>query len=297
MRCGVFSAILKFTRMPKHGAKKDDKEGETPGEDLSADIAWLRGAMVKLSARVEDIQKTQAVFEKAIASFCEMTQTLKEHGSRIEQLEGTAEKIEADLIMMDMITNELREENTYLRKKITDLEARSRRNNIRILGLPEGVESNQPLTRFFSNLLQEVLGVELLPSAPELDRAHRALIQRPAAGGRPRAVIICVNKFQVKDLIIRESRRKGNFIYQAANIRFVEDYPVEVVKERAQFKDVMQALYREGLRPSLRYPARLRIIMKDTNVVKFLRMWPRPLLRAWITRVKNDVCLFSTYLY
>lgn len=55
-----------------------------------------------------------------------------------------------------------------------DLEACSRRNNIRIIGLPESIEGTHPI-EFFTGLLVEVLGDQVLTSTPELDRAHRAL--------------------------------------------------------------------------------------------------------------------------
>ena len=76
-------------------------------------------------------------------------------------------------------------EDSYnkLKTKNIDLESCSRRNNIRIVGLRELIEGTQP-TAFFSGLLKEILGEEILPKAPELDRAHRALVAKPAPGSR-----------------------------------------------------------------------------------------------------------------
>ncbi|KAI4790022.1 hypothetical protein KUCAC02_034878 [Chaenocephalus aceratus] len=62
--------------------------------------------------------------------------------------------------------------------KVTDLESRSRRNNIRIVGLPESIEGPPPST-FFPKLLMEVLGKGVLDSSPECDRAHRSLTDKP----------------------------------------------------------------------------------------------------------------------
>ena len=64
------------------------------------------------------------------------------------------------------------EENAKLKAKLTDLEIRSHRNNIRVVGLPENIEGAQS-TDFFSQLLMEVLGKHILDSAPELERAHQ----------------------------------------------------------------------------------------------------------------------------
>ena len=74
-------------------------------------------------------------------------------------------------------------ENAKLKAKIIDLEGRSRRNNVCIIGLSENIEGSQP-TAFFSQLLFDVLGTDFLTSPPELDRAHRSLTAKPGPLGR-----------------------------------------------------------------------------------------------------------------
>lgn len=69
---------------------------------------------------------------------------------------------------MEMKLATVAEENTSL--KLTNLQSRSCWNNIRIVGLPKGIESPQP-TVVFSQLLLEVFGEHIL----ELDQAHRML--------------------------------------------------------------------------------------------------------------------------
>ncbi|ROL45247.1 hypothetical protein DPX16_17858 [Anabarilius grahami] len=59
---------------------------------------------------------------------------------------------------------------------------------------------------------------------PELDRAHRSLAPKPAPGQRSRPVILRFHHFQVKDLVIRESRKKGELLYEGHKIRIFEDY-------------------------------------------------------------------------
>ncbi|KAJ3593672.1 hypothetical protein NHX12_006006 [Muraenolepis orangiensis] len=53
-----------------------------------------------------------------------------------------------------------------------------------------------------------VLRSEILTSHPELDRAHRSLASQPAPGGKSRPVILRFHRFQIKDLVIREARRR-----------------------------------------------------------------------------------------
>ncbi|KAL7849537.1 hypothetical protein SRHO_G00211600 [Serrasalmus rhombeus] len=162
------------------------------------------------------------------------------------------ERLEAQVIA-------LAADNAKLKAKVLDLEGRSRRYNLRLIGLPESIEGTRP-TVFFSNLLVEVLGKDVLPSPPELERAHRALRDKPAEGEKPRAVIICFHKFQTKEAVIRSARQKrGELKYNDTPIYIYEDYSPEVLEQRAEYKDVMHQLYTLNLKPSLQYPARLFI--------------------------------------
>ncbi|CAI5638889.1 unnamed protein product [Oreochromis niloticus] len=188
----------------------------------------------------------------------QVRQAQEEQAERVSSLELATEDLSQRVADLESMCAALREDNNQLKNKVTNLESRSRRQNIRVLGLPEDTESGRP-THFFSNLLCELLGKEILQSPPELDRAHRSLAVKPPAGRPPRPVIIRLHRYQIKDLIIREARRRGKFDYRGVPIRIVEDYSPEVLNQRAQYKDIMSELYGRGLRPALLFPARLRI--------------------------------------
>lgn len=68
-----------------------------------------------------------------------------------------------------------------LSEKCEDLEGRSHRNNLRIIGLCEGTEGPRP-TDFIADLLQDALQLE---ERQLLDRAHPSLQPRPQPGERP----------------------------------------------------------------------------------------------------------------
>lgn len=65
----------------------------------------------------------------------------------------------------------MEESYNKLKAKAMDLESCSRCNNIRITGLPESIEGAWP-TDFFSKLLVELLGHQVLTSTLELDWAQ-----------------------------------------------------------------------------------------------------------------------------
>ncbi|KAF3842858.1 hypothetical protein F7725_001707 [Dissostichus mawsoni] len=193
--------------------------------------------------------------------------TISDHGQRITSLESNADLVDGRLSTLEATCAELAASNAELRAKTADLEARSRRKNIRIIGLPESIEGPRP-TAFFSDLLPQLLGDQILPTSPELVRAHRTLAAKPRPGERPRPVIIRFHNFQTKERVIREARKmRADLRYEGKPIAFYEDYIPEVVMQRALYRQVMAQLYKLGLRPALQYPAKLMITTENGEKV------------------------------
>ena len=143
-------------------------------------------------------------------------------GKRITDLEENAEAVCGRLDQLEATCSSLQEDNKSLKSKLSNLEGRSRRQNVRIVGLQESLEGARP-TAAFSQLLVEVFGDQVLPSPPELDRAHHTLAPKPGPRERPHPVIIRFHRYQIKDLIVRESRKKGELEYHGHKLRFYKD--------------------------------------------------------------------------
>lgn len=71
-----------------------------------------------------------------------------------------------------------------MRVKLDNSENRSRRNNVRIIGIPEHSEGTC-LTTFMEELLLEVFGKESFAKPPVVDRAHRSPPPKPNQALRP----------------------------------------------------------------------------------------------------------------
>lgn len=74
---------------------------------------------------------------------------------------------------------------------------------------------------------------------------------------------ISFHRYQHKDLLLREARKRGELKHLDKPFRIYEDYTPEVVAQRKVYESVMSDLYKIELRPSLLYPARLRITKTD----------------------------------
>lgn len=224
-------------------------------------------SMASLNSLLEEHRKALAVDLKTSlasleAKFDSIQAAVNDHDQKIESLETNANVQDERISALEASCAVLSATNAKLSVKVSDLESRSLRNNIRIVGLLESIEGPHPTT-FFGKMLVEVFGKEVLTSIPECDRAHQVPGAKPSAGHRPRPVIIRLYKFQLKNLIIREARSKrGKLQYQGTSIAIYDDYTPEVLEQRLNYREVMSELYKLGLKPALWYPARLSVLDK-----------------------------------
>ena len=253
--------------MSKSTKPSKKSENEAPSACANTCLTGIEGLLEKNRASIAaDLKNSFAGIESRLDK---MLTTLVDHGQRIISLETSAESDDQRICTLEARVEALADSNNKLLAKTLDLESRSRRNNIRVIGLPESIEGPTP-TMFFSKLLVELLGEEILESPPELDRAHRALAARPERGSRPRPVIIRVHRYRIKDLIIREARRRrGKLQYRGAPVQIFEDYAPEVAEERAKYRTVMAELYNLSLRPALLFPARLQVTLSGGTKKRF----------------------------
>uniref|UniRef100_A0A8C2KIC3 Uncharacterized protein n=1 Tax=Cyprinus carpio TaxID=7962 RepID=A0A8C2KIC3_CYPCA len=130
----------------------------------------------------------------------------------MEQVEGWAE--EATEALCTCL-----EQQRKLQIKVLDLESRSRRNNMRVFGVPEGQEGDS-VTQFIEKLLRT----------------------------SPRAIIVNFLEFSTKVMILREVWKKGRIQVGTAFIHFDHDYAPEIVKRRREYNTIKKILKDKGIR-------------------------------------------------
>ncbi|KAJ1090446.1 hypothetical protein NDU88_003578 [Pleurodeles waltl] len=82
------------------------------------------------------------------------------------------------------------QELLFLRSKMTDLEDRTRRDNVQFLGIPGNIEV-EDIQAFLQETLPKLTGITFDP-ALEFQRAHRLGPRRPNMANRPRPIIGCL---------------------------------------------------------------------------------------------------------
>ncbi len=83
--------------------------------------------------------------------------TLSSQSQKIGDIETALTDTDGRLTAVEKLCNTLQAENTDLKLKLDDLENRSRRQNVRVIGIPEGLEGQNPVT-FMSSMFTVLYG-------------------------------------------------------------------------------------------------------------------------------------------
>uniref|UniRef100_H2ZUV7 L1 transposable element RRM domain-containing protein n=1 Tax=Latimeria chalumnae TaxID=7897 RepID=H2ZUV7_LATCH len=185
-----------------------------------------------------------------------MSRDIKNIYVLLQKVAGDIESLKENVQNLESGMRDLGKKLETALMKVDNLENRSRRNNIRIVGFPENVEGN-PIT-FLTKKIPELLGLESGLDL-EIECAHHTLAPRPAPGQRPRAFIIRFLKFQTKELILRAARSKGTIRWKGNGIHFFPDLSRDLQSRRQWFAGVHRWLREKGIQYGMFYPAVLKI--------------------------------------
>uniref|UniRef100_A0AAV2JIS7 L1 transposable element RRM domain-containing protein n=1 Tax=Knipowitschia caucasica TaxID=637954 RepID=A0AAV2JIS7_KNICA len=214
-------------------------------ETTKADIKTVHNELMGKVESLFSMQKEAAVTQS------DMEQSLSDTSDRLTALENSYQTLAAD--------------QKKLKEKCIDLENRSRRQNIRILNVPEGAENNMP-TIFIAKFLSKVLGEENFDGPILVDRAHRSLAPKPRSGERPRPMIARLHYYSDKEKIMSLSRTKGKLFFEGAQVHIFPDMSPEVGRQRAAFNQVKTKLRDAGVKYRMLFPAKLEITVDDSRM-------------------------------
>ncbi|KAJ1218885.1 hypothetical protein NDU88_006456 [Pleurodeles waltl] len=159
---------------PSHATMSEDAQGVSMDrilQEISAVGRKLEGmdnAMTALTAETRSMGLEIAGFQSQI--------------SRLDHRVATVARQVA-------VQTDRDQELLHLRSKLTDLEDRSRRNNIRFLGFPEDIEGTDILS-YLQDTLPKLADITFDPPL-EFQRAHRLGLKRQNGKDRPRPIIAC----------------------------------------------------------------------------------------------------------
>lgn len=202
-------------------------------------------------------------FDSIEASLSTLQKEHREAQHRLDDVDEALSAADSRITVLEATCKELTAANGLLKAKVNDLEGRSRRLNVRIVGIKEGEENGRP-TEFVSRLIPELLGQDNFPKPVKIDRAHRSLRPKPLANERPRIIIARVHNDRDLVSILRLSRQQAPLHYHGARVSIFPDYTAEVSSLRQAFSTARKKLMDAGATCSLRFPAKLQVVHNGT---------------------------------
>lgn len=192
----------------------------------------MKAQMDELSSTIN--QKIQAA-----------TGQIEEATQRLEEVERNAAESERwDLAVKDVLLDLLNNQR-ILQNKLSDQESRSRRNNVRLYGVPESATpESSSITQFVENLIMTELGDGLdIQQRADLgiERAHRALGPPPPPGAPPRSIVVRFLRFTTKENVLKVAWKKQLHV-QNKRVFFDHDYAADVQQKRKEYTPIKKAL-------------------------------------------------------
>ncbi len=148
-----------------------------------------------------------------------------------------------------------------LTEKMTDMEDRSRRNNVQLVGLPEGAEGSDAAGFLRVNLSKWI--PSLRGRDIEIDQAHR-VYDGGRGSNRPRTLIFRVLRWHDRSEILKGARQAYPVKCAQDNVTllFFPDFSPATAARRKAFNPVLKKMTALGLQPFLTNPVVIKLRQK-----------------------------------
>ena len=150
---------------------------------------------------------------------------------------------------------------------LRDLWDNIKRNNIRVIGVPEGEEREKGPEKIFEEIIVENfpnMGKEIATQVQEVQRVPYRINPRR---NMPRHIVIKLAKIKDKEKLLKTAREKRQITYKGTPIRLTADFSAETLQARREWHDILKVMKGKNLQPRLLYPARYQVsFWGDKNV-------------------------------
>ncbi len=184
-----------------------------------------------------------------------------------QQTRDRFDSVQADTHEDRNAVTDLRNQLERLTEKMTDMEDKSRRNNVRLVGLPEGMEGSDVagfLRIDLSLWIPSLKGRDI-----EIDRAHRVYGRKNS--DRPRTLIFRVLRWHDRLEILKGARQAHPVKCTQDNVTllFFPDFSPVTAAKRKSLVPVLRSMTALGLQPFLAYPAVIKLWHGGEQMLRF----------------------------
>lgn len=193
--------------------------------DITSPLQGISSSIESALSRISvELQRIERDFEKALAFT----------NSRLNALEKKEAKFQSSITALEERIEHLEKSNTHFEDAINKQERFSRRNNIRIVGVPHSTDEN--LLEISKKILQKI-GVE----DTKIERAHRDGKLRT---DRPQHILVRLSYFQDKIFTLKNQRAKLHDV----NYFVTDDLTLLDLEEKRKWSKQVSDLYSKGTR-------------------------------------------------
>uniref|UniRef100_A0A5F8H5U7 L1 transposable element RRM domain-containing protein n=1 Tax=Monodelphis domestica TaxID=13616 RepID=A0A5F8H5U7_MONDO len=182
--------------------------------------------------------------------------------TRVKQLESSDLTRQQDTIRQNKKNEKIEENVKHLIHKTDDLENRSRRDNLRIIGLPEDHDKRKSLDIILEEIIQENCPEILEQEGKvEIEKIHRSPPVFNPQLTTPRNVIAKFKNNQIKEQVLQAAKKKP-FRYHGNMVRITQDLSASTLKDRKAWNMIFRKARELGLQPRIKYPSKLTIFLQ-----------------------------------
>lgn len=205
---------------------EDPDPGLREQSNFTALMQAITTFQTTLTGKIKGVQLHISLMRRDMDVFCSwFTETER----RVGEVEDTLQTYGVSLCT-------LQTEMKSLEACAEDAENRNRRNNLRIVGLPEGMEGKDTTT-FTEHLLCTLLPDARFSDFFVVERARRMPTTAP-----PWTFILKLLNFRDRDVVLREARKIDMLPHEGSKFMIFPDYSIETQKQRRSFDQVKLAL-------------------------------------------------------
>lgn len=241
---------LKTTATMEASPTSPDVSQKSSTDDLFSEITKIGTTLNKVATDVSIIKSDTA----------ELKNTVSALQTRIEDAESRIANVEDSTASMANDNKLLTQRVEQLWNRVEDQENRSRRKNVRLIGLKEGKEAGSTLNEYVGKILR--LGLKLEGDEYEIERSHRSGGPRPDDNKPPRLILVKLLRYTARQKVLEAAKKGKGLKWEDCTISIYEDMTKDRSDQRRQFSPTMKTLWQHQVKHTLAHPANLRFTWK-----------------------------------
>ncbi|KAJ1136936.1 hypothetical protein NDU88_003350 [Pleurodeles waltl] len=226
---------------PTEPTTMSDKDHSTTMDRILQEITTVSRRIEGMDASITSLTLETKSMQSDIAGFQSRVMGLEQRMGSLETQATVSQDRDQDLL--------------YLRSKLTDMDDRSRRDNIRLLGIPENEEGTD-MQALLSSTLPKLTSLDFDPPL-EFQRAHRIGPKRSNNSSSPDQSSHAFLPHNQTRQILQAACNHGPFRIDQHDIRITADYSKETNERRKAFLALRPRLRQLEMKYGLFDPARM----------------------------------------